>query len=365
MLTQHEVVSYLLERKLISTESIVGSDLLVADVSRRNRNFKVISDRGPCYLLKQGVGVDGVATVAHEALVYQHLQTVAESDQFSGYLPRYYEYDPKEQILILEMLRSAQDLREYQARRRYFSTLLAAALGNALGTLHRLTKVQGAQDKNKAMPVQPPWILSIHRPSIEALRDLSGANVQLIKTLQYSTELCQILDALREAWKPSAIVHQDIKWDNCLVFARPGSKRKTRLKLVDWELASLGDPCWDVGSVFNDYLSFWLFSMPITGESPPNRFMELSRYPLENMQPAIRSFWKAYVQRMGLDAATAYLWLLSAVRYAAAKMIQTGFEHMQRSVQLTSNVVSLLQLSLNVVQRPQEALVHLLGIPIR
>ena len=49
MLTQVEVVPYLLQHNLISTASIVESDLLVADASRRNRNFKVISERGPSY----------------------------------------------------------------------------------------------------------------------------------------------------------------------------------------------------------------------------------------------------------------------------------------------------------------------------
>jgi len=138
----------------------------------------------------------------------------------------------------------------------------------------------------------------------------------------------------------------------------------TRLKIVDWELARLGDPCWDVGSVFANYLSFWLFSIPITGEDPPDRFMDLARYPLERMQPAIRSFWQSYVRTMELDAATSDDWLLCAVKYGAARLVQTAYEQMQMSIHLTGNVVCLLQLSLNILQRPREAMVHLLGLPL-
>jgi hypothetical protein len=116
--------------------------------------------------------------------------------------------------------------------------------------------------------------------------------------------------------------------------------------------------------VFSNYLSFWLFSIPIMGEEPPDRFLELAPYPLERMQPAMRAYWQAYVRDMGLDAVTAKAWLLRAVKYGAARLVQTGFEHMHLSTQLTGNLVCLLQLSLNIMQRPHEAIAHLLGIPL-
>src|SRR5215207_3056 len=365
MLTQPEVVPYLLQHNLIGTASIVESDLLVADASRRNRNFKVISERGPSYLLKQGLGLGGIATVAHEAVVYQFLYSRAEKDGLDRYLPRYYGYDPKEQILILQLLRDAEDFREYHARRGHFSTILARAMGKALATVHRLTRTGGKENEDGyVFPVQPPGALSIHRPDPRIFHDISGANLQLIRIVQNSAPLCQALDELRRGWRTETLIHCDIKWDNCVVFARPASKRMTRLKIVDWELARLGDPCWDVGSVFGNYLSFWLFSIPITGEAPPDRFMELARYPLESMQPAMRSFWQSYVRTMELDAASSDDWLLRAVKYGAARLVQTAYEQMQMSIHLTGNMVCLLQLSLNILRRPQEAMVHLLGLPL-
>jgi hypothetical protein len=127
----------------------------------------------------------------------------------------------------------------------------------------------------------------------------------------------------------------------------------------------MGDPCWDIGSVFSNYLSFWLLSIPITGEAPPDQFVELAQYPLESMQPAIHSFWRSYIRGMELDAATSDEWLLRAVRYGATRLVQTAYEQMQMSIHLTGNVVCLLQLSLNILLRPQESIVHLLGLPLR
>ncbi|HBY94403.1 MAG TPA: hypothetical protein DEP84_10655 [Chloroflexi bacterium] len=364
MLTQRETVSYLLQRKLLGPADVVTGDLTVADISRRHHNYRITSGQGPGYVLKQGVGPDKVAAIEREAAIYQLLDSGIRG--LSRYLPRLYSYDPEEHVLILELVDGAQNLREYHLHRGYFPISLARTLGSALGTLHRLTRngKRGEKEGHQAAS-HPPWVLSVHRPTIKFLQGCSGANLQLIQIIQQFPVFCDLLDALREEWRTEALIHRDIKWDNCLVFGKSPSARKTRLKIVDWELASGGDPCWDVGSVFNDYLSFWLLSIPVTGEMPPDRFLELARYPLEKMQPALLAFWDTYAQQMNLDVATADRWLLRAVRYGAARLVQTAFEQMQMSMQFTGNIVCLLQLSLNILQRPEEATVQLLGIPLR
>lgn len=366
MLTQRAVVPYLLQHNLISAQSIVEGDLAVVDASRRNRNCKVISERGPSYLLKQGVGPDGIETVAREAAVYQCLQSTNATLGFARYLPRFFGYDPKEQILIIEFLRDAQNLREYHDRRGRFPVAIAAEIGAALGTLHRLDWMEREREWNAgSFEIQPPWVLSMHRPNLAMLQQLGSATVQAIKIIQRFPEFCELLDGLSNEWANKTPIHFDIKWDNWLIVARQSGSRKPDLRIVDWELAGVGDPCWDVGSVFNDYLSYWLASIPITGETPPERFTELARHPLGKMRPAIRSFWQSYARRMELDAATSAEWLLRAVKYAAARLVQTACESLYNSVKLTGNVVCSLQVSMNILRRPQEAIVQLLGIPLQ
>jgi 5-methylthioribose kinase len=363
MLAQPEVVPYLLRRGFISAESIVNGDLQVVDASRRNRNFKVISNRGPCYLVKQGVGRDGSATVAHESNVYQSLAAMSQSMSFQSYIPRYYGYDEHEHILVLELVDHAQDLREYHTH-GYFSTRIATTLGLALSTLHRLGSLAIARHQITGFVGRIPWVLLLHRPSFNVFRNTSNANVQLIRIIQNASEFPRILDELREGWRVDSLIHHDIRWDNCLTFDPFDSRCKSGLKIIDWEFADLGDSCWDIGSVFSSYLSFWLFSIPVAGEEPPNGFLELARYPLERMQPAIRAYWKAYVRGMRLDAIQSEDWLLRAVKYGAARLVQIGFEHMQHSTHLTGNLICLLQLGLNIMRRPEEAIKHLLGIPL-
>ena len=127
----------------------------------------------------------------------------------------------------------------------------------------------------------------------------------------------------------------------------------------------MGDPCWDVGSALSGYLGFWVLSIPTTGDNLPNELLEFTQYPLSSMQPAIRAFWQSYMRRMEFDAVTSDRWLLRAIKYGAARLVQTACEQMQMSAQFTDNVVCFLQLSHNIMQRPQEAIAQLLGIPLQ
>jgi hypothetical protein len=55
---------------------------------------------------------------------------------------------------------------------------------------------------------------------------------------------------------------------------------------------------------------------------------------------------------------------MRAIQYAAARLVQTAFEHLQLSNELAGDVGCLLQVSLNMMMRPHEAAVFLLGIQL-
>lgn len=364
MLAQSQIGRYLLDGGYLSADAFVDGSVRIVEVSRRNRNFKVFSDRGRSYLVKQGISQPGKMTVAHESGVYRRLDVMPGIDRFRPHLPAFHGYDDSQGILILELLEDAEDFREYHMRRGRFSTKIAAALGAALSALHRLPLPTEWKSTDYNLPVRIPWVLGIHQPGINIFRDTCAANMQLIRIIQSTPELVLMLDQLREGWRSNGLIHNDIKWDNCLAFPNLGSNREIRLKVVDWEFAGIGDTCWDAGAVFGNYLSSWLFSVPVSGDEPPDRFLDLAQYPLERMQPAIRAYWQAYVKGMELSRVDAEERLLRAVRYGAARIIQTGYEHMQHSMRLTGNLICLLQLAVNITQRPRDAIAHLLGIPL-
>jgi hypothetical protein len=365
VLTQRNVAAYLLRRNLIHSASIIAGDLTVLDVSRRNCNFKVISTHGPSYLLKQGISPDRDATIVHEGAVYRlfHRHSGSQWVGICRYVPQFYVYDEQERVLVLELIRDAEDLYEHHARTGRFASSIASTMGVALAALHCKSPAHITKEELFLLN-RVPWVFGIHRPSIGMFRDVSEANLGLVRIVQQSVELCQALDSLRESWSANALIHHDIKWSNWLVHRHFRSRQQERIKLVDWELAALGDPCWDIGSVLSGYLSFWLSSIPTKGDEPPAQFLDLSRHPLERMKPALRSFWASYVQHMCLNTSDAGQWLLKSVRYAAARLVQTAFDELQVTNQMTGNIVGALQLSVNIVTRPHEAAVLLLGLPL-
>ncbi len=347
MLGQEEVAGYLLRRGLLTAEAVVGGEVVVREISSRNRNFAVEVDGGPSYLVKQGRSAEGAATVAREAAVLEEL--VTRGDELQIHLPGLVGYDPAEGLLVLELLREAEDLRTRQARLEAFPAALGEQLGSALGTLHR-------EMREKYPEAPTPWVLSIHRPDSSVFRDASAANLELIAIVQNDEGLGEKLDELRHDWRVETLIHQDAKWENCLV------TEDDRLYLIDWELAVAGDPHWDLGTALGQYLSAWLFSIPVVGGEPPERLPTLARSPLDAMKPALRTCCEAYARAADGRSVLGDEPLQRTVAYAGARLIQSAFEASQFDQRLNSAAILHLQLGSNLMRRPAAAAEQLLGL---
>lgn len=360
MLAETEVVPYLLRRKLLPARAVVEGDLSVIDASRRNHNFGVIRSRGASYFLKQGTDPEHNASIANEANVYQRFYSDQKNIAFTRYLPRYFGHDPDDHILFIEFLTGVEDLQQYHSRCGRFPTRIAASIGDALRLLHRESSIIG-KGNEPLLECPAPWVFSIHHPDIEILLSMSEASIQVIKIIQLYPEFSGLLDELHRGWKSETVIHSDFKWNNCLVSR---SMRNTTIHIVDWELAGLGDPAWDLGSVISAYLSFWLLFVPLATDAQPAESLQLARYPLEKFHPAFRAFWQSYLRGTKISQAGAEHMLCRAVKYGAARLAQSAYEQMQVSPQLVGNAVCSLQLSLNILKRPEDAIRDLLGSPL-
>ena len=363
MRTVDAVVPFLLQRGLIQDWMVADRNLRVIDVSRRNHNFKVIYDAGPGYFLKHGAAGEAARGVAHEAQLYRWFIGHPSYEALGPLLPRCRVYDAHSSTLVLELTEESQSLYEYHWRHRGLSRALGGALGDALGTIHSLTASAAAPTASERPgPGPSARFLLLHRPDLDAFTTASCGSLEVAKVVQRSEDLCALLDRLNREWRESCVIHGDLRWDNCQV-ATSTSARHPHVQFVDWEMGGVGDPCWDVGTVFSECLSAWLLSTPVTRESAPADFLPLARFPLRRMQPAMRAFWRSYVRRMALDDRAAAEWLCRSVQYAGARLIQTAYEGMHRHTRLTANVIYMLQLSLNVMERSSEAAAILLSIP--
>jgi hypothetical protein len=363
ILSKSNVVHYLVEQRLLALDSVVDGDLMVTDVTRRNRNFKIIRRGSQGYFVKQIQNWDPqtVATLASEAMCYRLARSAAEFAPLAALVPRDFLYDSQRHVLVTALLPDNESLSDHHRRLNAFPPDTARLLGTLFGRLHRDPVPIESRPEAAAFRRQPPWILSAHQHGTNLFGALSAGNAQLLQIVQSYPEFQRTLAELSAEWKIAGLIHGDLKWDNCVVYRVPGSGALA-LKVVDWELADLGDPRWDLGALLQAYISFWVLSMRISPEVPAAQLVNTALYPIEAMQPSLRAFWQAYVEARGLDRLAAQALLVSSVKFGAARMIQTAYESMQFSPQISTNALGLLQVSFNVLREPSEAVTHLLGL---
>jgi aminoglycoside phosphotransferase (APT) family kinase protein len=352
MIDHAAAVPYLLAQRLLAARTVVDGEVVVVDASRRNHSFAVIPASGPAYLLKQARDEAASATLRNEAAVYAWL--TASQPAVARYLPAVRRYDDTGPLMVLEYFPDHETMRHRITRTGRALAAHGRLAGRALATLHG-TRPGGGPPTPAGLSV--PWALTLDCPEFTSFRGLSGALPEVLRIVQRHSEFDAAFARLRGRWPASTLIHNDVRWDNFLV---PMTSSAALLRIVDWELAGLGDPAWDVGSMFAQYLACWVASMPAGAGLDAAATIELARYPLVRMQPAMRAFWAAYQRAADPVSDT----LLTATRYAAVRLLQSAIERAQGAMQLDHTATALLQVSVNMLRWPADAASSLFGIPV-
>jgi Ser/Thr protein kinase RdoA (MazF antagonist) len=368
LLTVDNATQWLLERKLLTTADIVDGRVLIADAARRNRNLRVTRGTEPTagYLIKQAgeSGRDYTQTIRSEAAFYRFCDRDSLAAPLRTFVPGFVDYVESSGTLVIELLEHAVPIWTFWASGASDEVRTAAArnLGEALACLHATWRLP---DDSARLPgplsSDAPWILGVHRPRPSILERISAANLQALKILQSNPRVTDALDALRNSWMVSTVIHNDIKSDNVLVWQTPDGE--CQLRLVDWELVQAGDPAWDVAGVFTDIWMHWISGIPFGANRAPEEALADAHQQLSTLFAANRAFWSAYRKRALGDREAWTTLLERAVRYAAARLIQSAYEQAQDAPLLPNSSVAMLQVAANVLQDADTAQVHLLGIP--
>ena len=348
MLAQSEIAGYLLSLGLIKPRAVVEHGLTVVDESRRNSVFVVTTPSGPTHVVKQA-GPRSALTLRHEAAVLRMLDRARE---FAGRVPTVVHEDQDLCLLVLRSPASARDFTRQHVTGQ-FPRMTARGLGRLLATLHELDSrgLEGPRDADRR------WGLNLLEPTHEVMLDLSIAARDLVSRLQGNEAMIDRVNRLGEVGHENAFVHGDLRWENCLASPAPGSRRRTRVLLVDWELAGPGESGLDLGTVLGEYLSAWVGSIPIVEIMDPGRLLSHAKYPLRRMQPAISAFWSAYCRAISSPPL-----LRRVVELAAVRLVQTAVERAQLISAPSAHLVLLLQLADNILQQPESAAMTLLGL---
>jgi Ser/Thr protein kinase RdoA (MazF antagonist) len=349
MLEQSDIAHYLLSLGLVKPRAVVDEELTVVDVSRRNCVFLATTRAGPTHVVKQA-GPRSAETLDHEASV---MRALGDVPQLASCVPAVVHHEPQAAILVLRSPPDARSWGDHHVER--FPRAAARALGRTLAAVHAMSA-----DAVEDLPsgVDRMWALSLPEPTHEFVLDLSAGAQDVVARLQASRELCRRLREVAEICSDGVFVHGDLRWDNCLAVAAPGSRRRTRALLIDWELAGRGAAAYDVGTVLAEYLRVWVGSIPIVEPSDPGRLVSQATHPLSRMQPAMAAFWSGYVQASPRPPP-----LRQVMELAAVHLLQTAVERAEGLAAASAHVVTLVQLAANVLRQPEASALSLMGLP--
>ena len=234
-----------------------------------------------------------------EARVLRQLAETTASPGIRAYIPRIRDYVAETGQLVLEAILPSLTLHEVVSHGYDQTTCAQSArqIGAALAELHS-THTEGLDLESPR-----PWLLTLLEQEDSTPRQGLESVLERIKRC---APLRTFTDELGHRWPGDVMIHGDVRFSNVLSVSDP-----PYLRLLDWELAGLGDPLYDLGCL----LAAVLAEAAARGT---------------NLQSAINYFSLSYAEYRGracqLSGAAPIL-----VGYAALRLAQLSIEHSKNS----------------------------------
>jgi aminoglycoside phosphotransferase (APT) family kinase protein len=361
-LTLESSVPYLLGLGLLDSTSLVRHGVRVEEVPGRNRNFRVLGGAGRNLFLKQAPPDERAAAgpLALEARLYDWIAADARATLRPA-VPHRRHWDAERSVLVLDLVAGADHpyVLAADAPPEYL-TAARHLLANALAGSHRLSSAALAE-RGLHLPQSAPWIFDLARPSPASLSELSPAQLQLIQGLQSQPDAVAALDRLRREWRPTRLIHGDVKWSNVVV-QLDSAGVPNHLVLLDWEMAQAGDPAWDVGAVLHSFITEAVLGLEAARGTTAEAAVEMLGPLVPSLHPAHRDFWTAYRTAAGLTDIEAEALLDRLPGHMAARLIKSAYEWCQAEGQMPRSAAAILQLGINMLLRPDRVRDVILGL---
>ena len=353
--TAKNIHHYLIDKGYLPAEALINGEYLIKSQNSRNAIFSISGSASSNLFVKQLKSTEpqNIYLMQKEATALHLIFSSALYKQTKTYSPNYFGYDPQQHILVLENIEGSRNLHEHIMGNRQFNEEHAAQMARILASFHFDISTKIADNRSlQFFRKEIPWMLNLSNlPNIDSNFNLNPVP----KFIKQHAGLTYLIDELRYSWQATSLIHGDIKWMNFLL------KPNEEMMLIDWEIADIGDPLWDVAGVLQSYLIVWAYSfvnqLNAYQKLPGQEFIDP-----KNMQPSIRRFWESYSEHMKLTGKEKKEALEKAIKYTAVRMLQTAFEAHNMDRKLSPNSIRLIQLSENILKSPIEVAGNLLGM---
>lgn len=313
-LNQTSLLAYLLGRSWLDGDAVISGDAVVRERRLRHTSFVVEQDGPGGLFVKQlhDPHPEALSSLVREVAFYRAV-VAGRLPGLAPVVPRLVGWDEHERVLALTRFDgdSAQDR---AVAGRPLTPDEATRTGDALARAHRVSAATAQSMAPEALGDPMPWAFHLARFLETGPRPIPGAGRDLLDVLRNHPLLVDWLAQLTAWWRPGTLIHGDLKWENVLLGRSGGD---VRVCLIDWEMASVGDPVWDVATLLQAAL---LRTCLVRGTSSP-----LERHDMQRFHFVQRAFLGAWASAMGLaDLGTERRRLLA---FTAARLVYSAYEH--------------------------------------
>lgn len=358
-LTPDNVLQYLRKRNLINEEEVVKGNFKVEPVKTRNNIMKIQVVPGQSLFVKQLAG-DAASPVLlrRETAAYGLFSKYAETFPVTSAIPALLDYNEEELVMVTELLDNARNLHEHYMYSRDFNEQLAREQASLMAAYHNLPLTQS---DTASFPRILPWVLQLNNFQANQFFVNNEASAHVIGIIKEDTLLQSSLARLASRWSHTHLIHGDIKWINFLLTQNESG---TAQRLIDWELADLGDPLWDVAGLLQSHVVSWLFGFDDNDPHSTQLPQQMEPYNIKRMQPSAKAFTEEYMRLTNITSEQRAEFLLKAMQYTAARITQTSIEGVTFLSKIGANNMRGVQLAHNIFKDPAYALRELFNITI-
>jgi Phosphotransferase enzyme family len=337
MLTRRDALQHLLRLGLLTPDEVVAQDIRATEYIGRNHLVRVERPLAPCYIVKQprDMNTPDAATMWTEAAIFWlavHHPTFAV---LAPWMPKYYHYDEPNKLLTIELIAASDSLMAKQMAGVTLDLLLLRDVGRAFGTLHgKASQVLGEERIRRLFRPGLAWVLTLGQPQSPYTPGTEAAQSILAAVLRRPDAVAALAQA-RADWRDAHIVHGDAKAANVLIL------ESGAVRVIDWEIAALGDGLWDIAGMVHSLL----VPNPLT--APEGLVAAQLR-----AQAEIDALWAGYVEVSAMPPHLADP-RVALLRLAGARIVQTCLESTQFNNQLYPHLPPMLQMGLELLTQPQ------------
>jgi len=336
LLSRWDAIHHLLRIGVITADELVDGAVTATEYYGRNHLIRVDRPGGCSFTVKQPRDADlpDAVTMWTEAAIFWLSVNDPDFARLRPWMPRYFHYHEPTKVLTIEYVAAADSL----IARQIAGTVAPALLhevGKAFATLHGpVSRALAGKPERRLFNDVLPWVLGLGSPQTRYAPP-SPAAAAVHGELMRRPDALAALARARAEWRSHQVIHGDAKAANILVLDDGA------IRLIDWEIAALGDGLWDLAGMAH--------SLIVPNPMAPSEALPEAA---ARARPWLEAFWAGYragdpaLARVG-DSRDAVL------RLTGARMIQTCLESAHLAEQVSGAIPPLLQIALELLTRPE------------